>query len=63
MRGTVRMRMTMAMTMPMMAPGLKPSLREVALDDRAGGASGMLEVSGVGAMMCVVCVCWLLIDW
>lgn len=69
MRGTVRMRKTMAMTMPMMAPGLKPSLREGVFEERAGGASGMLEVFGVGAMMCVcMCVCgfvgcWLLVDW
>lgn len=48
------------MTMPIMAPGLKPSLREGVFEERAGGASGMLEVFGVGAMMCV-CVILLVV--
>lgn len=41
------------MTMPIMAPGLKPSLRELAFGMVAGGASGMEEVMGVGAIMAV----------
>ena len=41
------------MTMPIMAPGLKPSLRELAFGMVAGGASGIEEGMGVGAMMAV----------
>jgi hypothetical protein len=53
MRGTERIRHTIAMTIPMMAPGLKPSLRETAFGTMAGGASGMPEVLGVGAIVYV----------
>jgi hypothetical protein len=41
----------MAITMPMMAPGLKPSLRELTLGIMAGGASGLKEGVGVGAIL------------
>jgi hypothetical protein len=53
MRGTARMRQTMAITMPIIAPGLKPSLRETVFGAMAGGASGMLDATGVGAIMYV----------
>jgi hypothetical protein len=51
--GTASRRQTMAITMPIIAPGLKPSLRELALgrEVMAGGASGMEEGMGVGAIV------------